>query len=146
MGSFIFGNNVLARIRGKWIVVLEKVNTKERNVLYVDGLKHNFLSFIQMFHLTYNVLFHSTTCKVMNVDSRNLVVKEIRTPNNLYVLEGGKESCFMGKIDEIWLWNKRLGHLIFIQFIKLGIKSEVQDMQKISNSENVVYKSCQFGK
>jgi hypothetical protein len=145
-GSVTFGNNAPTRIRGKGIVVLDKGKTKAHNVLYVDGLKHNLLSVIQMCDQGYNVLFHSTSCKVMNVDSGKTIVKEIRTPGNVYVLEGGKESCCMGKTDESWLWNKRLGHLSFSQLVKLGRKSVVRDMPKISKPENVVYKSCQFGK
>jgi hypothetical protein len=52
----------------------------------------------------------------------------------------------MGKTDDIWLWNKRQGHLSFIQLVKLETKSVVRDMPKISKVENVVCKSCQFGK
>jgi hypothetical protein len=52
----------------------------------------------------------------------------------------------MGKHDEIWLWHKTLGHISFNQLVKLGRKSVVQDMPKISKPKNVVYKSCQFGK
>lgn len=40
-----FGNNSLAAIKGKGIVLL-KEKVKDGNILFVDGLKHNLLSFI----------------------------------------------------------------------------------------------------
>ena len=60
-GIVTFGNNAPAWIRGKWIVVLyedKKGKTKEKNVLYVDCLKHNLLSVSQMCDQGHNVLFH----------------------------------------------------------------------------------------
>ena len=42
-----FGNETPGVIRGKSFVFL-KEKVKARNVMYVDGLKHNLLSVIQM--------------------------------------------------------------------------------------------------
>ena len=69
-GNVSFGNNALTEIRGKRIVILDKDkkgNTNVHNVLYVDGLKHNFLSVSQMCDQAHNVIFHSKGCKVMDV-------------------------------------------------------------------------------
>jgi hypothetical protein len=43
-----FGDNASARIVGKGIISLDNGKTKTHNVLYVEGLKHDFLSVIQM--------------------------------------------------------------------------------------------------
>lgn len=43
----MFGNNALAKIKGKGIISLNKM-TKAQNVLYVDGMKHNLLSASQI--------------------------------------------------------------------------------------------------
>jgi hypothetical protein len=145
-GSVNFGNNAPTRIRGKVIVVLDKGKTKEHNVLYVDGIKHNIMSVIQMFHQGYNIIFHSTGCKVMNVDSVKDCCKGNQNPRKCICTGRRQRKVLHGKNDEIWLWHKRLGHLSFNQLVKLGRKSVVQDMPKISKPENVVYKSCQFGK
>ena len=105
-GNVTFGNNALARIRGKWTFVLDedkKVKTKEQNVLYVDGLKHNLLSVTQMCYQWHNVIFHSKGCKVMDVNTRNIVVKGVITSINVYVLEEGKKKCCIGKADDCWL-------------------------------------------
>jgi hypothetical protein len=64
----------------------------------------------------------------------------------VYVLEEGKEKCFIGKTDERWIWHKILDHLSFNQLFKLGRKDVVRDMPKISKLEYIVYKSCQIGK
>jgi hypothetical protein len=37
-----------------------------------------------------NVLFHSKGCKVMDANTRKIVVKAVRTSGNVYVLEEGK--------------------------------------------------------
>jgi hypothetical protein len=103
-GSIVaFGNNAPSRIRGKGNGVLDKDKkgkTKEKNVLYVDGLKHNLLSVSPMCEQGHIVLFHSKGCEVMDVNTRNIVLKEIKTSGNVYVLEEGKEKCCIGKTDE----------------------------------------------
>jgi hypothetical protein len=39
-----------------------------------------------------------------------------------------------------------IGHICFNWIFNLGRKYDVRDMPKISKLENIVYKSCQFGK
>jgi hypothetical protein len=71
-GNVNFGNNAPTRIRGKRTVVLDedkKGKTKEQNVLYVDGLKHNLLSVSHMCDQKHNVLFHSKGCKVTDANT-----------------------------------------------------------------------------
>jgi len=82
----------------------------------------------------------------MDVNIGNIVVKAVKTLGNVYVLEEGKEKCCIGKTNKSRIWHKRLGHLIFNQLVKLGRKDVVQDMPKISKLENIICKSCQFGK
>jgi hypothetical protein len=69
-------------------------------VLYVDDIKHNLLTVIQIFYQGDNVLFHSKTCKVMDANTWKIVVKEVKSLGNVYVLEEGNEKCFIGKNDE----------------------------------------------
>jgi hypothetical protein len=38
----------------------------------------------------HNFLFHSKGCKVMDANARKVVVKVVRTPGNVYVIEEGK--------------------------------------------------------
>jgi hypothetical protein len=142
-----FGNNAPTRIRGKGTVVLDenkKGKTKSQNMLYVDGIKNNLLSVSQMCDQEHNFHFHSKGCKVIDANIGKTIVKVVRSLENVYVLEEGKEKCCIGKNDEIWLWHKRIGHLIFNQIVKLGRKYVVRDIPKNSKPENTVCKSCQF--
>jgi len=109
-------------------------------------LKQKLLSVSQMCDQGHDVLFHSKGCKVIDANTKKIVVKAIKTSGNVYVLEEGKEKCCIGKTDERWIWHKRLGHLSFNQLVKLGRKYVVRDMPKISKPENIVCKSYQFGK
>ena len=56
-----FGNDTLVVIKGKGFVLL-KEKVKNKNVMYVDGLKHNQLSVSQMCDQGNEVFFHSKVC------------------------------------------------------------------------------------
>ena len=68
--------------------------------MYVNGLKHNLLSVSQMCDQGNEVVFRSNGCVVRKLDIRETVIKGIRTPNNLYVLKGGQQQCYLSKNDE----------------------------------------------
>jgi hypothetical protein len=105
-------------------------------------LKKKLLSVSQMWDQGHNFLFHSKGCKVMDVNTWKTTVKIVRTSGNVYVLEEGKEKCCICKTDERWIWHKRLGHISFNHLVNIGRKDVVQDMPKISETENIIYKSC----
>eukprot|EP00253_Pinus_taeda_P008323 PITA_08323 len=112
-----FGNDNPATIKGKGIAQL-KEKVKARNVLYVDGLKHNLLSVSQMCDQITEVIFRSNGCLVRDLDTGKTVIKGKRTPNNLYIFEEGQQQCYLSKNDEHWLWHQTLGHLSFPQIRK----------------------------
>lgn len=59
--------------------------------MYVDGLKLNLLSVSQMCDQGNEVVFRSNGCVVHELDIGETMIKAIRTPNNLYILKGGKQ-------------------------------------------------------
>jgi hypothetical protein len=140
-----FGNDTPAVIKGKGSVLL-KEKVKAGNVMYVDGLKHNLLSVSQMCDQGNEVVFRSNGCVVRELDTGETMIKGIRTPNNLYILKGGQQQCYLSKNDEHWLWHRRLGHLSFSQIRKACRFQVVRDLPDISIPENTICKSCQFGK
>jgi len=85
-----FGNDTPTFIKGKGSVHL-KEKVKARNVMYVDGLKHNLLSVSQMCDQGTKVIFRSNGCIVRELDTRKTVIGGIRTQNNLYVLKGEQQ-------------------------------------------------------
>ena len=70
-----------------------------------------------------------------------------RIPIDVYILNiEEEEKCCMIQIDKIWLWNRRMGHIGFDNFIKFSKKEVVRDMPKIIEPSNFVCRHCQHGK
>eukprot|EP00253_Pinus_taeda_P012822 PITA_12822 len=134
-----FGNDTPTFIEGKGSVQL-KEKVKARNVMYVDGLKHNLLSVSQMCDQGTEVIFRSNGCIVREVDTGKTMIRGIRTPNNLYVLKGEHQQCYLSKNDEHWLWHKRLGHLSFSQIRKACRYQAVRDLPDIRILDNKICK------
>jgi hypothetical protein len=74
-----FGNDEPGKIQCKGMVSLSNGKGKSQDVLLVDGLKHNFLSVIQMCERGCEVVFTSKDCKIKSVNSGQVVAKGIRT-------------------------------------------------------------------
>jgi hypothetical protein len=86
-GNVTFGNDAPGKIKGKGMVSLSNGKGKAQDVLLVDGLKHNLLSVSQMCDKGCEVVFMSKDCKIMSVNSGQVVAKGIRIENNVYVLK-----------------------------------------------------------
>ena len=144
-GSFTFGDNAFAKVVGKGTVSLGNVRTKVENILLVEDLKHNLLSFIQMCDQVHTLTFNSQ--EIRKESSSILVAIETRTPNNVYNLnEIKEEKCCMVQIDEIWLWNRRMGNMSFDNLVKVRKKYTMRYMLKIIKPPDPIYKQCQHGK
>jgi hypothetical protein len=63
-GSVFFGNDDLVKIIGKCTVRIGNKNTKEKNVLLVEDMKHNLLSVSQMCDEGHKVTFDSEKCEI----------------------------------------------------------------------------------
>ena len=74
----------------------EKVNGG--NAMFVDGLNHNSLSVSQMCDQGNEMVFRSNRCVVHELDTGETVIKGTRTPNNLYMLKGGQQQCYLRKM------------------------------------------------
>jgi hypothetical protein len=76
-----------------------------------------------------------------------LGAKAIKTPNNVYVLdEINGEKCCIGKIYEIWLLHKRMGHMNFENLVKISIKQAIRYIPKITKPSRIVCKQFIHGK
>jgi hypothetical protein len=78
-GNVTFGNDAPGKVKGKRIVSLSNGKIKAQDVLYVEDLKHNFLSVSQICDRGCEVVFTSKDCRIKTVDSGQLVAKGIRT-------------------------------------------------------------------
>jgi hypothetical protein len=70
-----------------------------------------------------------------------------RTSSNVYILNIDEEekNC-LSEVDEILIWHRMLGHLIFENFIKANKKKEVRDLPKVIKPLDSICKHCQIGK
>jgi hypothetical protein len=58
-GNVAFGDDSSTKILGKGVVELGRKNVKEKNVLFVEYLKHNLLSVSKMCDQGYTLMFDS---------------------------------------------------------------------------------------
>jgi hypothetical protein len=92
--SVSLGNDDSTKIIGKGTVRIGNKNTKEKNVLLVEDMKHNILSVSQMCDQVHKVTFNSKKCKIGKEGLGKLIVASARTSSNIYVLsEIGNEKC-----------------------------------------------------
>jgi hypothetical protein len=142
----LFGNDTSTKIIGKGIVKLGNKDIMAENFLLIENMKHN-LRVSQMCNQGHVLLFNSKKCEIRKEGSGRLVATVIRTPNNIYILnEIIKERCCLGKEDESWLWNRRMGHMHFDNLVKINRKEAVREILEISKLANTMCKHCQHEK
>jgi hypothetical protein len=146
-GSISFRNDDSTKIIGKCTVRIGNKNTKEENVLLVEDMKHNILSVSQMCDQGHKITFDSQKCEIRKEGSGKLIATTAITSSNIYVLsEIGNEKCCLGKEDENWLWNKRMGHIHFDNLVKVNKNEAVREIPQITKPTNTLCKHCQQGK
>jgi hypothetical protein len=145
-GSVSFGNDDSTKIIGKCTVRIGNKNTKAEIVLLVEDMKHNLLSVSQMCDQGHKVTFDSQKCEIRKEGSGKLISTIVRNSSNIYVLsEIGNEKCCLGKEDESWLWQRRMGHIHFDNLIKVSRREAVIEMPWITKPTNTLCKHCQQG-
>ena len=55
-------------------------------------------------------------------------------------------SCLVVKLDDVWLWHKRLCHVNFDNLISIRKMKKVRGLPKLKKSNNTMCKQCQLGK
>ena len=144
-GNVTFGNDKVGRIKGKWTVILNNGRGKAQDVLFTDGLKHNLLSVSQICDKGCEVLFRDQYCELRSITTGKNLVKGFQIKINVYIMKDESEGRYIRKIDESWLWHRRLGHLNFDHIIKLSKKKAVRDFNATKKPKNTICKSCQMG-
>ena len=73
-----------------------------RDVLFVEGLKHNLLSISQLCNKEYQVMFKTNTCEICLPNTKELMLVGKRV-NNVYLLDISSPcsiGCLLSKQDE----------------------------------------------
>jgi hypothetical protein len=138
-GSVSFGNDNSSKIIGEGTIRIGNKNEKAQNVLLVENMKHSLLSVSQMCDQGHKLTFDSEKCEIRKEGTGKLVRTSARTSNNIYVLsEIGNEKCCLGKEDESWLWNRRMGHMHFDNVVKVSKRETVREMPQIMKPTNTL--------
>nr|GEW08316.1 putative ribonuclease H-like domain-containing protein [Tanacetum cinerariifolium] len=117
------------------------------DVYFVNELKFNLFSVLQMCDKKNRVLFTDTECLVLSLDFKlpdeSQVLLRVPRENNIYnvnlknIVRSGDLTCLFAKatIDESNLWHRRLGHINFKTINKL-VKGNLVRGLPIKNFEN----------
>jgi len=95
-----------------------------KNVLLVEGLKHNLISISQLCDKGFKVMFEPNNFFIYDAYGSIVLIGKI--VNNIYQLDLHHASfnihCLHTKEDDIWLWLRRLCHIHMQDFNQLNRK------------------------
>ncbi|GJU40842.1 retrovirus-related pol polyprotein from transposon TNT 1-94 [Tanacetum coccineum] len=118
---------------------------------YVNGLKHNLISIIQLCDANYKVLFTKSQGTIYNQNDEVVLIAPRRI--DVYVIDMlsfNKENnaCFFAKASPSvnWLWHKRLSHLNFKNINNLAKHNLVSGLPSLTFSKDKNCLSCEKGK
>jgi len=109
-----FGDNNKERIMGEGNIGNQH-KTQIKNVPHVDKLKHNLLSISQLCDKGFKIEFNKN-CRLICEAKSSEVVHIGKRIGNIYMLNikhtsFHELSCLVSKIDDSWLWHRRVGHI-----------------------------------
>ncbi|KAI3735788.1 hypothetical protein L6452_15301 [Arctium lappa] len=146
--SVTFGGNGKGYTRG--FGVLSNGTTTFRRVAYVDGLKHNLLSIIQLRDKDYEVRVTKKACSVVNENGK-LALSGYRM-ENVYVIDMDSTTtenvCYLSKAspDVNWLWHKRLSLLNFKTLNSLSSKELVSCLPQHSYAKEYLCSTYEYSR
>ena len=142
--SVRFGNDAPFLIKGKGSIKLtEKISCD--NAYNVEGLNYNLMSVSYLGNVEFKVEFGNKTAKINDTD-RNLIRKGDQTRSNLFYLDMEDVACLIVKLDDVWLWNKRLCHVNFDNLINIRKMKKVRGLPKLKKPNNTMCKQYQLRK
>jgi len=147
-GFVTYGDNNRGKILGVGdIGGDDKVIIKD--VLLLDGLKHNLLSISQLCDRGYKITFEPNLCLISNSIISEIVLVGKRV-NNVYMLNvsciTSSMNCLLTRSDESWLWHRRLTHIHMHHLNRLASKELVVGLSKLKFERDKLCEACQNGK
>ena len=143
-----FGGNQKGKIRGNGSVGIDSLSIK--NVLYVEGLRHNLLRISQLSDNGYDIVLNQNECKAVSQQNKSILFTAKRRSNIYKVifseLEKQNVKCLLSVDDEQWIWHKRLGHANFKNISKLNKLGLVRGLPNLKYKSYSVCEACQRGK
>ncbi|CAL1363606.1 unnamed protein product [Linum trigynum] len=122
-----------------------------KNVLLVEGLKHNLLSISQLCSNGNRVIFENNKCSVEQVNENKILFTGKRV-NNMYTVDVSDLSLFNAKCLQVsatapeLLWHKRLGHVSISKLAELSKLSLARGIPKFKDKTDFFCNACAAGK
>jgi hypothetical protein len=147
-GFVSYEDNNRGRILGKGVVGNPSTTTI-KDVMLVDGLKHNLLSISKFCDNGFTITFNTQCCIIQQNDDKNVMFKGLRV-DNVYVLDlddvsSSGDKYLIVKNEDSWLWHKRLSHVHFDLLNKVMSKDLVIGLLKIKFEKDKLCDACQKG-
>jgi len=145
-GYVTFGDNNKEIIMGEGNIG-DQYKTQIKNVLYVNGLKHNLLSIGQLYDKGFKIEFNKNYCLISEAMSGEVVTIGKRI-GNIYMLNIEHASfhelgCLVTKIDDSWLWHRRAAHINMHHCNHLDKRDLVIGIPKLKFEKNKLCEACQ---
>jgi len=119
-----------------------------KNVLLIEGLKHNLIIISQLCDNGFKVVFEPSHCLIFI--SRGSIVLIGKKVNNIYLLDLhhalNNIQCFLTEDDDTWLCHRRLYHMHMHHLNQLNRKQLVEGLPKLKFEKDRVCEACQKGK
>ena len=96
-----FGNYGSSNVIGSGTVTLRRKYALAKNVLLVENMNHNLLSFGQTCDQGHKILFNSTKCEIRKGRFGEIVATASQAPNDIYVLDEATKERLIAKEDDI---------------------------------------------
>jgi len=129
--------------------MLEAMTLIIKDVLLVEGLKHNLLSISQLCDKGYEIKFKPDLCLISSPTTNQTLFIGKRV-NNIYMLDicniASSITCLLSKNDDSWLWHRRLAHIHMHHLHKLLCKNLVEGLSELKFEKNRICDACQRGK
>ena len=142
--SVRFENDAPCLIKEKGsIKLIEKISCE--NAYCAERLNYNQMSVSQLGNVGCKVEFGNKIAKIYDTDGK-LIGKGEQTRNNLFYLDMENPTCLVVRINDVWLWHKRLCHVNFDNLVSINKKKKVRGLPKLKKPKNTMCKQCQLGK
>jgi len=122
-GFVFYGDNNNGRILGNGVIG-NGSSFNIKNVMLVEGLKHNLISISQLCDKGFKVMFEPNNCFIYDAYCSIVLIE--KRANNIYLLDLHHASFSIHYLHtkdyDIWLWHKRLCHIHMQHFNQLNRK------------------------
>ena len=93
----------------------------------------------QLNNLGCKVEFENKIAKIYDTNGKLVRIGD-QTRGNLFYLDMNDATCFVVEFDDVWLWNKRLCHVNFDNFISISNMKRVRGLHKLKKPHNIICK------